>query len=133
MTFKILIHIWRKPGTTMTEFIDYYENNLWLASTFPQSHVRHYVERSSLSGHGIAGGPSNVATPAVVIGGEQKDVDHDVISEHTFEDEAAWNAYLGVIAAPEAAAKLAESEAKFVDIGKTIIYVISHTATWEKK
>jgi len=135
MTFNIIAHVWRKPGTTIEQFVEYYENNHipliydLAGSKFPLRHIRHYVHRSSEG----AGGPSNIHTPATLFKGKQEDVDYDIVVEMVFEDKAAFKAFLGVFADPDAGAKLAEDEARFADGSKTSILLESHTAASERK
>jgi len=137
MTFNVIAHVWRKPGITVDDFAGYYENKHipliydLAGSRFPLHHIRHYVRRSSPDPAITTGELSNLQTFATLFKGEQDD--YDVMVEMAFEDKAAWEAFVGVFALPDAAAKLAEDEAKFVDGSKTSIFLVSHTATSKRK
>ena len=139
MTFNIIAHVWRKPGTTVEHFVDYYENKHipliydLAGPKFPLHHIRHYVRRNSPD-HAITTRElSNLQTFATLFKDKQDDVGYDVMVEMAFEDKAAWEAFVGVFADPDAAAKLAEDEVKFVDGSKTGIFLESHCATSERK
>jgi hypothetical protein len=139
MTFNIIAHVWRKPGTTMEHFVDYYENKHipliydLAGSKFPLHHIRHYLRRNPQD-HAITTGElSNLQTFATLFKDKQDNADYDVMVEMAFEDKAAWEAFVGVFADPDAAAKLAEDEAKFVDGSKTSIFLESHCATSKRK
>jgi hypothetical protein len=139
MTFNVIAHVWRKPGTTMEEFAEYYENKHipliydLAGSKFPLHHIRHYVRRNSPDPAITTGELSNLQTFATLFKDKPDGVDYDVMVEMAFEDKAAWEAFVGVFALPDAAAKLAEDEAKFVDGSKTSIFLVSHTATSKRK
>jgi hypothetical protein len=140
MTFNVIAHVWRKPGTTMEHFVDYYENKHiplvyeLAGSKFPLHHIRHYVQRNSPDHAITTGGElSNLETFATLFKDKPDGVDYDVMVEMAFEDKAAFEAFIGVFANPEAGAKLAEDEANFVDGSKTSIFLESHSATSKRK
>jgi hypothetical protein len=139
MTFNLIAHVWRKPGTTMEHFVDYYENKHiplvyeLTGSKFPLRHIRHYVRRSSPDPTITPGELSNLETFATLFKDKPDGVDYDVVVEVVFEDKAAWEAFIGVFANPEAAAKLTADEANFVDGSKTSIILESHSATSKRK
>jgi hypothetical protein len=140
MTFNVIAHVWRKPGTTREHFVDYYENKHipliyeLAGSKFPLHHIRHYVHRNSPDDAITTGGElSNLQTFATLFKDKQDDADYDVMVEMAFEDKAAFETFVGVFAPPDAAAKLAEDEAKFVDGTKTSIFFESHSAISKRK
>lgn len=90
-TFKILLFMKRRPGMTMAEFRDYYENNhVPLALPYMQGitrYVRRYIE------------PQPHAET-----GTNEELPYDVVSELWFEDEAVFRGtveYLSTSVMPE--------------------------------
>ena len=64
--------------------------------------------------------------------GTQADFDYDSISEWTFADQAHFGAFIGQMQQPEVAAKLGETEATAVDVGKNKIVVVGSIETTKK-
>lgn len=113
----------------MEQFIEHYENKHIplvrdLAGTkFPLRHTRHYVHRTQDTTS------SGAQTPATIIKGRQEDISYDCVVEIVFDDKAAFDAFLGILADQEVATKLAEDEAAFVDPIKSSIVQASHSST----
>ncbi|KAJ5665785.1 uncharacterized protein N7477_008233 [Penicillium maclennaniae] len=121
MTIKVLIHAYRKPGISPSVFKQLYEAHIDLlkyisGDDFPLSHKRSYIARSTIDSSAESlTTPRNASTPARVIVGLQSDFDFDAYAELTFEDKTAYDAFLAKVYAPEAAAKIAADEEKFLD------------------
>ena len=71
-----------------------------------------------------AGGPSNPRHPATLFVGAQADVDYDGFSELTFEDETAFNKFMGKTNEPEAKRKMDEDIEGFLDKERTVMVVV---------
>ncbi|KAH9907136.1 EthD domain-containing protein [Xylariomycetidae sp. FL2044] len=130
MTYSILIILYRKPSTSPKEFKDHYEGKHMplirelAGETFPLSHRRRYVYRSSEASAAAGGTDRNPTTPATVLMGSPADVDFDALSEVNFTDEPSFQAFFGFLSQPENAAKLAAGEEMFLDREKTSIVVL---------
>ncbi len=119
MSYTIVAFIWRKPGTSPSEFKTHYEKTHipllldLLAAVFPLSHSRFYLKRtpedSSLSDS------SNSNYRPTVLAGTPDDFAYDVYCELVFEDESSFHAFHAGMREPEVAAKIAEDEEKFMD------------------
>lgn len=124
MTFTILVFLYRKPGSTMEHFINYYEDThiqvlrSITGPDFPASHTRHYTQRTEAN---TPGGPANPTTPATLFQGKQEDVDFDCVAEITFEDHAAFQRFFKAISSPEGGAKLKGDELNFLDPTKSTV------------
>lgn len=124
MTFAIIYLAYRKPGTSPAHFRAHYDNNHMpkikqiTGQLFPLSHVRKYVHRTT-NATGIVGTDRNPDTPATLLSGVQADFDYDAIVEMTFEDEAAFQAFYGVLREPGNAEWIARDEEIFLDRAKT--------------
>lgn len=66
-------------------------------------------------------------------GKDQKDVDYGVVVDMAFDEKSEFEGFLNVLANPEAAARLAEDESKFVDTGKTTIHLVSKSVISERQ
>ena len=126
MTYTILAFLHRKPGTTMEEYMHYYDNNhmrvlreITGAEHFPISHTRHYIHRTESPK--TTGGLSTQNTPATLFKGQQTDVDFDCVAVVIFQDEAAFQGFNKAISSPENAAKLDGDEIVFQDATKTTV------------
>ncbi|KAI0116375.1 EthD domain-containing protein [Nemania sp. FL0031] len=119
MPYTGLVFASRKPGTTPEQFKTHYENSHIpllrgiAGAAFPLSHTRRYLHRSDIKS--VANTVRNPDSPATVILGKQDDFDYDVVAELTFEDEAAFKTYFGLMRQPENAAKITADEDKFLD------------------
>lgn len=83
--YKILLLMKRKPGITMEEFKDYYENHhVPLAMKSPSAatrYVRRYLEPQPHADSGT-----------------NEELPYDVVSELWFDDEEAWKATVDFLA-----------------------------------
>ncbi|TDZ35225.1 hypothetical protein CTRI78_v011518 [Colletotrichum trifolii] len=119
MSYRMLIYLHRKPGTTHAEFKDHYENvhvpltRELTGSLFPQLHSRRYIERSADD------------DKAVVLVGSKEHEDADAIVEVAFKDEAAAQAFFGATNTGEARERLEEDNEKFLNWEKVRILKIS--------
>jgi len=119
MPYNILIFITRKSTISHSEFKKHYETShmpllqFYGGEHFPKSHRRHYLQF----------GDSDNDQPTV-IKGDKAIFDFDVIAEVTFDNEAAFQAFLAVLAKEEASKALTIDEDKFVNREKMRIVVV---------
>lgn len=113
--FKILSFLAKKPELSTEAFIDYYENHhvpliLSLAPS-PPGYKRSYLRRDDAFGlHGDA-------------------VKFDVVTEQTFPDRAAMQAWLAAVTGPGNAERVREDEARFLDHKHYFAYVAEEHKT----
>ncbi|CAN8098163.1 unnamed protein product [Discula destructiva] len=127
MTYRVLYLAYRKPGTTPADFRAHYDEKHMpkikemTGPRFPLSHVRRYIHRTPLT---LSGDPAEDATdrnasyPATLLSGAQADFDYDALVEMTFEDEAGFQAFYGILMEPENAKWIADDEETFLDRAK---------------
>jgi len=143
MSYRILLLVYRKPGTTPEEFKAHYEGihvpleRALAGEYYPLSHTRRYIDRAP--GRADNGETErNAQYPASIIMGTQADFDFDAISELTFEDQAAFQSFFDFMTQPENAAKLAADEELFLDRSKMPIAIVGDyietkkTDTWAR-
>ena len=129
MSFRTLFFAYRKPGITPAEFKEHRENQhiplikSIAGAHFPLVHTRHYIHRAE----GTGGGLANLDHPATILAGFQEDIDFDGVGELTFESEGAFKAFISVITQPDAAAKIAADEKKFLDGGRMLLVIPEET------
>jgi hypothetical protein len=117
MPYNILIFITRKSGISHMDFKKHYEAihmpllQFYGGEHFPKSHRRHYLQFSE------NGQPT-------VVRGNKAAFDFDAIAEVTFDDEAAFQAFLAALAVEEASKALTMDEDKFSDREKMKIVVV---------
>ncbi|KAJ6171973.1 hypothetical protein N7470_001040 [Penicillium chermesinum] len=126
MSVRAVVYAYRKPGLSPDEFKRHYEAHVELIKEisgpdFPLSHRRSYIARSAVDTSPEGASTRNATTPAAVLVGQQSDFDFDVYAELTFSDEAELNAFSAKVYAPEAAARIAADEEKFLDKSKLVI------------
>ena len=132
MPFTIVIYSWRKPGLSPAEFKDHYEHGhvplvqYLTGPLFPLSHTRHYIQRTP--GETASTDSTNVAHPANVFVGSPSDFEYDAFAELVFEDVTKFQAFFGCVSTPEAAARIAEDEEKFLDRPKMRVAAVDDTA-----
>jgi hypothetical protein len=112
---KILSYLVKREGTTVKEFIDYYENHhvpliLSLAPP-PAVYKRHYVQRGDAVNVGEAG------------------IDFDVVTEQVFADRPAFESWIDAVTAGDAGERVAADEARFLDRTRTRACVVSDYVT----
>jgi hypothetical protein len=129
MTYNILLLVTRNPAITPAEFKSHWEKHIELLKQhagehFPISHTRRCISR-----------PEKVsdAWQATVLAGSQEDFAYDGVAEIVFEDEAAFQTFMGTVSAPEAAAALAEDEEKFIVREKLKAVVIGDRSVTERQ
>lgn len=111
--YQILGFVTKRDGMSMSEFKDYYENKhipliLSLAPS-PLLYKRRYLNHDK---------------KLTDSGGS---VDFDAVTELVFPDEAAFLAWMGKIAAPGNADRVAADEAMFLDRSRTRAYVVDES------
>jgi EthD domain len=112
---KILSYLAKRDGMSSGEFIDYYENHhvpliLSLAPP-PVVYKRHYLQRGDAVNIGEAG------------------IDFDVVTEQSFADRAAFQAWIDAVTAGDAGERVATDEAQFLDRSRTRSCVVSDFVT----
>ena len=123
MPYKVVLFLWRRPNLTPTQFHDYYENNhvpimkALCGDTFPKTHVRNYVQRSTTP-------DTNGNYPATVIVGGQDDFSYDAWAELIFDDEDAFKRLHARVSEPDRAKLIAEDEENFLDRSKLRAVVV---------
>lgn len=118
--FKALFFLKRRPGMSVPEFIDYYEN---VHSKFIKyaPGVRRYFRRyvtpvylaPLMSAPELAG----------------KDTDFDVLMELWFDDRAAFDAAFANLYSPEVGPMLRADEEKLFDLSKILIMSVEEHET----
>jgi uncharacterized protein (TIGR02118 family) len=121
MTYRVLILVYRKPGMTPEDFKNHYENvHVPLVRDiagphFPLSHKRRYIQRTELP---------DGTYPAILLSGSQEDFRFDAVAELTYKDEAASRASFARMNTTEAAKRIAEDCAMFMDQSKTPLVML---------
>ena len=101
-TWKIVLLMKRKPGISMDEFRDYYENkHVPLAEPYTTA-LSHYVRRYIVPQTHPETGPVD-------------ELPYDVITEMWFEDEAVFNGTLEYLTTTIMPDEIIEDEKKFFD------------------
>lgn len=115
MTYRVLILVYRKPGMTPEDFKHHYETvhiplvREITGPNFALSHTRRYIKLTK---------QGNGTYPAALISCSQDDFEFDAVSELEFEDEATFQASFAAMNTPEAAKRIAEDCAMFMDKSK---------------
>ncbi|KAI1099128.1 hypothetical protein F4804DRAFT_322826 [Jackrogersella minutella] len=114
MVIRVLMLIYRRPDLTPEQFRRHYEDihipltRKLAANTFPLSHIRRYIPRSTSPQYSST---SNEQYPAMVSGGDPEAVQVDCVTELIFRDKKHLLSYFEMPHAPGAAAQL-EAEAR---------------------
>jgi hypothetical protein len=117
MPYNILIFITRKPGISHLDFKKHYETShmpllqFYGGEHFPKSHRRHYLQFSK-------------DDQPTVVQGDKAAFGFDAIAEVSFDDEAAFQAFLAALRVEEASKMLRMDEEKFSDSEKMTIVVV---------
>jgi hypothetical protein len=117
MPYNILIFVSRKPGLSHLAFKNHYETShipllqFFAGNLFPKRHTRHYLQ------FGAEDQPT-------VLRGDKASFDYDAVADVSFDDEAAYHAFINVLNNEEALDKLVADEDKFSDREKMKIVVI---------
>jgi hypothetical protein len=117
MPYNILIFITRKPGISHLDFKKHYETShmpllqFYGGEHFPKSHRRHYLQFSEND-------------QPTVVQGNKTAFDFDAIAEVSFDDEAAFQAFLAALKREEASKMLRMDEDKFSDRERMTIVVV---------
>ncbi|KAL7624820.1 hypothetical protein AAE478_004034 [Parahypoxylon ruwenzoriense] len=124
MTIRVLMLVYRRPDLSPQQFRKHYEEvhmpltREVAGDTFPLTHIRRYIPRSTT--------PKNHSTDkdpylAVVAGGNPFDVEVDCVTELIFRDREHLRSYFEMPHAPGAAGKLEEEAKNFAVKYPTII------------
>lgn len=109
--FKVMILLKRKPGLSMAEFIDKYENGHAQLGvkyqTMMKRYIRHYLHP--------AGAP---------LGGVVSEPEYDVATELWFDDRQAFEEGMALMQAPETMAILAADEEGLFDRSKNRLVIM---------
>ncbi|PWY81597.1 hypothetical protein BO94DRAFT_146398 [Aspergillus sclerotioniger CBS 115572] len=129
MPVRVFIHAYRKPGLSLATFRERYDAHIELVKRistdlFPISHKRTYIARTTLDTPAADATSRNATTPATVLVGQQSDFDFDAYAELTFADQAAFQAFMARVTAPDAAAQIAADEETFLDRSKLSIAML---------
>lgn len=130
MVYHILVFVFRKPGTTPTEFKTHYETThaplvkSLVGPLFPEKYTRRYIHRTETSNGTSTSTDENTKYSATMLHGKQTDVEYDAITEAIFRDEAAFQAFVGNVSAGENAEAIAADEEKFMDRERTYVVLI---------
>lgn len=103
--FKVMVMLKRKPGLSLQDFIDYYENNHAPLGVKYQTKMKRYIR------HYLHAAP-------YPLDGTIVEAEYDVLTEIWFDDRAAFDEGTALMMAPEAQKVLAEDEKRFVDTTK---------------
>jgi hypothetical protein len=119
--FKILLFMKRRPGLTMAEFVDYYEN--------------HHVPLALKYGSSMTGYTRRYLTPQPnAATGQNEELPYDVITELSYDDETTFQrtlAYLSRSAMPD---EIVEDEKRLFDRAKQrMATVIEHSTQAKPK
>jgi hypothetical protein len=136
MTFKLLLFATRKPTLTPAEFRTHWETvhtpliQSIAGSAFPLSHTRRYIARTP--------SPSSTSDtsntwPAAVLVGAQEDFSYDGIAELVFEDQGAFEKFMGVVSGEEAAKRIADDEEAFLAREKLRAVVLGETESTSRE
>ncbi|PYH91559.1 hypothetical protein BO71DRAFT_401262 [Aspergillus ellipticus CBS 707.79] len=129
MPFTLLLFVHRKPDVSPEFFKIEYEKHIehvkrlaW--DTFPLTHKRTYIARTTVDTPPEGASERNALTPATVFAGKQSDYDYDVMAEVTFVDKAGFEAFWKKTSLPEAEAELRAHEKEFMDAKKFGVVVV---------
>ncbi len=116
---KIMLMLKKKPGTTRTQFREYYESR---HAEFVKQHIGHLLVRY------VRNYPSFTCyfrddSPEP----EPFDFEYDGITEMHVKDDATFKEIQKILMSPEVHALLAEDEAKFID-RHTIMFLMCEEA-----
>jgi hypothetical protein len=111
---KMIVLLTRRTGTSPRQFRDYYEAHyapLQAAECLPGAayYIRNYLDPEA---------------PGAVIGPDAAPPGFDAITEIGFPSQAALDAALAASQAPAMAARLAAHEARFIERGRTSIFIV---------
>jgi EthD domain len=119
---KLIMFIKRKPGMTVEQFRDHYENNhaALALKLIPQiaEYSRNYVR------HGESYKPAHLANV-----NKEVEASFDVITEITFKTDVDYQRMVDTLADPKNGNQLAEDEEKFADRSTIVMYFVDERRT----
>ena len=125
MPYNILVFTPRKPDISHADFKQHFETihmpmlQRYGGEHFPKHHKRHYLQFSE----------SNQLT---VLRGHKSVCNFDAISEISFDDEAAFHAFMAALKVEEASKTLREDEKKFCDSERLTVVVVGDVRETER-
>lgn len=140
MPYRILLFLYRKDGSTPSQFRDYCETKhipflqSLAGETFPRLHSRRYIDRQPTpASMENAGSQADIDYPATELMGPRDFVEYDCIVEHVHESQDAFKAfYSRMVLDEDVAATLAADEAVFLNRDKTKAVVIGEMVETKK-
>lgn len=120
MPYTIVAFIWRKEGTSPSEFKSHYETThiplllRLLGSVFPISHTRFYLARQDEDASSFSAEHQQQPPQPIIYVGVPEDFDYDVYAELVFDDQPAFDAFYARMREPDVAAQIAADEEKFI-------------------
>lgn len=107
--FKVIWLLRRKPGTTLTQFRDHYENS---HAVLARRYCGHLMVgyRRNYKAESFGGGSVGEGSPFGPL-----DWDYDCVSEWMMPDEAAFDAIMAIMADPVIGELFSEDEKHFLD------------------
>jgi len=117
MPYNILVFNPRKPDISHADFKQHLETihmpllQRYGGEHFPKHHKRHYLQFSAIDQPTILRGDNSVCN-------------FDAISEVSFDDEAAFHAFMAALKIEEASKILREDEKKFCDCERLTVVVV---------
>lgn len=129
MSYRVLIFAYRKPGMTPAAFKSYYDSShvplvqSIAGAHFPNAHIRRYLHRTESSTSSAGDYPVSVLI------GAQSDFEYDAIAELIFDDESAFQTFMGIVSQQEAAERIAKDEEMFLNRPKMKVVVLGDITT----
>lgn len=124
MGVTVFMFVTRKPGMSLEDFKDHYENKhvplvlRAVGDAKPLSHSRYYLQRNP-----AAQGDAEVPPPLLFVGNPET-VDYDCITKVELEDEAHFARFTEVFANSPLKKELEEDQAAFADGSKFKIVAV---------
>jgi hypothetical protein len=123
MVYTVFMLITRKPGTTLAQFKDHYENKHVplimdiLKDVLPVSHTRYYLKRNEAA----------EGAPPLVFFGDASTVDYDCITKIELRDEEHFGKFNETFMKSPRFAEVQEDEERFADKAKFRVFGIEST------
>ncbi|PVH94761.1 hypothetical protein DM02DRAFT_618379 [Periconia macrospinosa] len=131
MTHIVIAKVFRKRGTTPTEFRNHYDNvhvpllKSLTGDTFPLTHTRNYIHRvPATTEHSQSASETTESFPAVQYRGEPEDFAFDSLTVMVWESEEKFEAFVRVFLDEEVQGKIIEDEKLFQDRSKKMSVAI---------
>lgn len=131
MVYVVFMFIARRPGMTLEDFKDHYENKHIplvlevLGDAAPVRHTRHYLQRNPAAAEG-----DDVAPPLLFVG-DASAIDYDVITKVELRDEEHFQAFNAKYASSPRQKELAEDQLAFSDASKFKVLAVGSMSVTE--